>query len=101
MCKRILAVLLLISVLISGLVFSASAAEGEDRLVISECDSLDGWTGTNLSVTDNAAQACGSAAAINRNCGYGVFAAGYGMEPTDISGYTYIEWDMMYMLNNQ
>lgn len=100
MYKRILAVLLLISVLISGLVFSASAAEGEDRLVISECDSLEGWTGTNLSVTDNAAQACGSAAAINRNCGYGVFAAGYGMEPTDISGYTYIEWDMMYMLNN-
>lgn len=99
MCKRISAVLLLISVLISGLVFSASAAEGDDHLVISECDSLDGWTGTNLSVTDNAAQACGSAAAINRNCGYGVFAAGYEMEPTDISDYTYIEWDMMYMLN--
>ena len=97
--KKTAAFLLSFSLIFSVFVFNFSALTPE-KFVINECDSLEGWVGSNLQLTNDQAQACNSAAAISRNSNYGVFIGGYEpAEPIDISDYTYIEWDMMFMLN--
>lgn len=97
--KKTAAFLLSLSLIFSVFVFNFSALTPE-KLVINECDSLEGWVGSNLQPTTDQAQACNSAAAISRNSNYGVFIGGYEpAEPIDISDYTYIEWDMMFMLS--
>ena len=97
--KKTAAFLLSFSLIFSVFVFNFSALTPE-KFVINECDSLEGWVGSNLQPTNDQAQACNSAAAISRNSNYGVFIGGYEpAEPIDISDYTYIEWDMMFMLN--
>ena len=104
--KRILSLFTATAILLSAMVGSAavltSAAEGD--LVISDCDTLDGWTktgGNALQAPQVAARSQGSLGAIQCDVSYGAFrTATYTLpDSIDLTNYTSIEWDAMFFAN--
>lgn len=94
MNKRILSILLAITLLVScvSVLFMTTYALDDDKLVIADCDTTDGWvtTGGNALKSDGKTVYCG----IN----YGAFRQKTftATSPLDISEYQTIEWDIKF-----
>ncbi|MBE6727892.1 MAG: hypothetical protein E7562_04505 [Ruminococcaceae bacterium] len=87
----------LVCTMFTGLCF-VSAAEATDPLVITDCDTTDGWvvTGGNpVSINENG---YGTNTALHRQVNYGATRQlTYNLPtPLDVSNYTNIEWDMQF-----
>ncbi len=95
--SRILSLLLAMAVVVSAFAgLSVSAAS--DDLVITECDTTDGWVvsgGTGVSINVNG---FGTNTAIHRQVNYGATRnLTYNLTTAiDVTNYTNIEWDMMF-----
>lgn len=103
MGKRLLsltvAFLLLVSCMTAAL--SVTAADGE--VVISDCDTLDGWVKTGGNRLELKPAGYGGNSAIGCNVDKGAFRTCTYTRPeaVDISGCEKLQWDMMFMSNNQ
>ncbi len=97
MKKRLLACFLVLAMIFSVLPLNAFAAETK-TLVITDCDTTDGWVvsgGTPVSINVNG---YGTTTALHRQTNYGAFRnLTYNLpESVDISEYDTFEWDMMF-----
>lgn len=98
MKKRILAYFLVFAMLFSCMVIPSFAEDTAETLVITDCETTDGWTvtgGTPVSINVNG---YGTTTALHRQTNYGAFRNCTYTLPTalDISDYTTVEWDMMF-----
>lgn len=96
--SRILSLLMAMAILLTAVtgVFTVSAAE--DDLVVTDCDTTDGWVvtgGTPVSINVNG---YGTNTALHRQVNYGACRNLTYNLPTalDISNYSSIEWDTMF-----
>lgn len=100
MRKRIISAIIAFAIAFSipmSVINSFSAAQ-PDSLLITDCDTLDGWTkgsGNALSINANGFGSGSSAVACDINNGAFRTAVYTASEPVDISPYQNIEWDVM------
>lgn len=98
MKKRFLSCILAISIIFTLVPIQLFAAN-VSKLVISECDFLDGWSkeggGNALTVSVN--NAYNSSAGIRCDVNYGKFGASYSpSESLDLSSFATVQWDMRF-----
>ena len=96
--SRILSFFMAMAILLTAAagVLSVSAA-GED-MVISDCDTTDGWVVSGGNPVSINANGYGSTSALHRQVNYGAYRSLTYNLPTalDISDYTSVEWDAMF-----
>ena len=96
--SRILSVLMAMAVLLTAITGAMTVSAAADDLVITDCDTTDGWVvtgGTGVSINANG---YGTNTALHRQVNYGACRnLTYNLPtPLDISNYTSIEWDTMF-----
>jgi len=96
--SRILSILMAMTILLSAVAGALSVSAENGDLVITDCDTTDGWvvsggTGVNINVNGY-----GSSTALHRQVMYGANRNLTYNLPTalDVSRYTSVEWDMMF-----
>ncbi|MBR7071299.1 MAG: hypothetical protein IKI29_03960 [Clostridia bacterium] len=95
--KKTLALVLTFAMLLTLLVVPASAAT-TNRLVISDCDTLTGWTKTGGGALIVRTDGLNSANSVASTVNYGAFrtATFAPQAAMDLSDYTYLEWDVRF-----
>ncbi|MBR7070657.1 MAG: hypothetical protein IKI29_00580 [Clostridia bacterium] len=99
--KKILALVLTFAILMTLFVVPVTAETTTNRLVISDCDTLTGWTKTGGNgMKDMLLRTDGldSSNSVASNVSYGAFRTitFAPSSPMDLSGYTYLEWDVRF-----
>ena len=100
--SRILSLLMAMAVLLTAVTGALTVSAAADDLVITDCDTTDGWVvtgGTGVSINANG---YGTNTALHRQVLYGATRNLTYNLPTalDISNYTSIEWDTMFYTQN-
>ncbi|MCQ2448559.1 MAG: hypothetical protein MJ132_00005, partial [Clostridia bacterium] len=96
MIKRILSVLLVAALLFT--LFAVTASAETTELVITDCDTTEGWVNTSGNGVTVNVNGYGTNSAIHRDINYGAYRAlTYNLPAAlDISDYTAVEWDAMF-----
>ena len=101
--SRILSFFMAAAILLTMVEGVLSVTADESNLVISDCDTTDGWKktgGNGVSVSQNG---CGTSTAIHRQVNYGAFRSLTFNLPgvLDVSNYSRVEWDAMFYSQKQ
>ncbi len=96
--SRILSILMAMTILLSAVAGALSVSAENGDLVITDCDTTDGWVvsgGTPVNINTNG---YGTTTALHRQVNYGANRNLTYNIPTamDVSNYTSVEWDMMF-----
>ncbi len=96
MIASLLAICMIAVACFTGTVIAS--AEGTDPLVITNCDTTDGWVKTGGNAVSVNTNGYGTTSAIHRQVNYGAYRAlTYNLPAAlDISNYTAVEWDAMF-----
>lgn len=96
--SRILSLLMAMAILFTAVAGALSVSAADSDLVITDCDTTDGWVVSGGNPVNINVNGYGTTTALHRQINYGATRSLTYNLPTalDISNYTSIEWDMMF-----
>lgn len=96
--SRVLSLLMAMAIILTAVTGALSVSAAEGDVVITECDTTDGWVVTGGTPVSINANGYGSTSALHRQVNYGACRnLTYNLpEALDVSNFTSIEWDTMF-----